>query len=114
MPLPGFFDRGRIDAEFEHRHCLLRSLGQHAVVFVVQLFFDPLGQTPDFSLRIDRERLRLKKSQSLSTFFFDRLESLQNFRACHEGLSCRSGKGTILDMYPGNEGVRESLGSLSP
>ena len=70
----------------------------------MQLFFDPLGQTPDFSLRIDRERLRLKKFQSLNPFFFDRLESLQNFRACPEGLSCRSREGTVLDMVSRKRG----------
>jgi len=62
--LPGFFDRGRINAELEYRHCLLRSLGQHAVVFAVQFVFDPLGETSNFNLCIDREGLRLKEFQS--------------------------------------------------
>jgi hypothetical protein len=90
----------------------LRPLGQHAIVFVVQLFFDPLGQTTNFSLCIDRERFRLKEVQSLSSFVSNRLESLQNFRACHDGLSVGQGRELSLLWYPENEGVRESLGSL--
>ena len=96
--LPGLLNGGRIDAEFEHRHCLLRSLGQHAIVFVLQLFFDPLGETPNFSLCRDREGLRLKEPESSGCFVSNGLESLQNFRACHDGLSCRSEKGAVFAM----------------
>ena len=48
------------------------------------------------------EGLRLKQLQSLSFFVFDRLESLQNFRACHDGLSYQSGEGTVLIYERGN------------
>ena len=39
------------------------------------------------------------------------LSATARFRACHDGLSYRSGKGTVLTMVSHDEGVRESFGS---
>jgi hypothetical protein len=60
------------NAEFEHRHGLLRSLGQHSVVFVLQLFFDPLGKVSNFSLCLNRKGLQLKDFPCLSSLIFNR------------------------------------------
>jgi hypothetical protein len=81
--------------EFEHRHCLLRSLGQHAVVLVVQLFVDPLSQTPNFNLCIDREGVSTQGGSELSSFVSNRLDSLQNsVRVVMVSVSVREGNCT--------------------
>jgi hypothetical protein len=80
--LPGFFDRGRVDADLKHAHASLHALRRHALVFALEFDLYLVRKHTNFSFGCRCARFLVEQVENPETFVLNCLEAPEGFVAC--------------------------------